>query len=200
MGTPEDILLRKSERMVVLKKTIITSLDDLNHDATKLLDLEIGCGHGHWLTSFAEQDQNRNFIGIDLITKRIEKARNKASKRLLPNVSFLKADALEFLHALPQTALLQDCFVMYPDPWPKNRHHKKRLINLDFLDLLFKKSTNSSKLYFMTDHTEYFVWSKSLILQSKYWNLTTEEWPHIETSYFQDLLPKNNFLVAIRQK
>jgi tRNA (guanine-N7-)-methyltransferase len=197
MITPNDLLLHRAQRLLLLKKTI-HSLPNINCDSSELLNLEIGCGHGHWLTSFAEIAKERKFIGIDLITKRIAKANQKVSKRLLKNISFLKAEATEFLTALPLNILLQDCFVMYPDPWPKNRHHKRRLINQSFLDLLAENCTNTSKLYFMTDHLDYFRWSKQTISNSKHWNITTGQWPHVETSYFQNLLPKNTFLVADR--
>ena len=50
----------------------------------------------------------------------------------------------------------------------------------------------------MTDHLDYFRWSKQTISNSKHWNITSGQWPHVETSYFQNLLPKNTFLVADR--
>ena len=58
------------------------------------INLEIGCGHGHWLTSFAQYQPNSLYVGIDLRTKRIEKAKSKARKRILNNILFLKAEAV----------------------------------------------------------------------------------------------------------
>ena len=100
--------------------------------------LEIGCGHGHWLTSLAEKEPFQYFIGIDLLLKE--------SKRLLPNLkkkfikySFLKADAIEFISAINDDMKLKNIYIMFPDPWPKARHHKRRLVKSEFLKLLIPK-------------------------------------------------------------
>ena len=76
-------------------KNILTPTLESNNNSC--INFEIGCGHGHWLTSYAQENPSLNFVGIDLITKRIEKAISKVTKRSLGNVSFCKADANEFL-------------------------------------------------------------------------------------------------------
>ena len=58
------------------------------------------------------------FIGIDLITKRIQKAVTKSQKRNLLNISFLKADAIEFISAINDDMKLRNIYIMFPDPWP----------------------------------------------------------------------------------
>jgi tRNA (guanine-N7-)-methyltransferase len=87
---------------------------------------------------------------------------------------------------------------MYPDPWPKKRHFKRRLVQLSFLELLAKKTQYDGKLFFMTDQTDYFNWSSTMISDSKYWELTDSDWPHEELSYFQNILPSNQFFCASR--
>ena len=104
--------------------------------ANQQFSLEIGCGHGHWLTSLAEKEPFQYFIGIDLITKRIQKAVTKSQKRNLLNISFLKADAIEFISAINDDMKLRNIYIMFPDPWPKARHHKRRLVKSEFLKLL----------------------------------------------------------------
>jgi tRNA (guanine-N7-)-methyltransferase len=168
----------------------------LNSNNNCCINLEIGCGHGHWLTSFAAKHPSKNFVGIDLITKRINKASSKVTKRSLNNVSFCKADANEFLEFCD--IVLSNTFIMYPDPWPKKRHFKRRLIQFPFLDLLAQKTQGGGKLYFMTDHTDYFDWSYAMISDSKHWNFTKGKWPHEECSYFQNILPANQFFCASR--
>ena len=173
----------------ILKPSVET-----NHNSC--INLEIGCGHGHWLTSFAQQTPRQNFVGIDLISKRIEKATSKVTKRKLSNVFFCKADANEFLEFCDIE--LSCTYIMYPDPWPKKRHYKRRLIQLPFLELLAQKTQYGGKLYFMTDHTNYFDWSRAMISDSIHWNFTEEKWPHQELSYFQNILPDNQFFCALR--
>ena len=160
-------------------------------------NLEIGCGHGHWLTSFAQERTDLTFVGIDLITKRIDKANIKKNKRDLTNLHFVKADAIEFISCIPADLKILNCYVMYPDPWPKARHHKRRLINQSFLELLKTKCSNTpSKLFFKTDHIDYYKWASHEIENSSFWKLTSPFWPHQADSFFQDLLPQNNILCA----
>lgn len=161
-----------------------------------IVNLEIGCGHGHWLTSFATKEINQNFVGIDLITKRIEKAVAKAEKRNLKNLCFCKADAQEFLELCH--IKIANTYIMYPDPWPKLRHHKRRLIQPAFLDLLASKTIVGGRLFFMTDHLNYYEWSVSNISESVMWVLSKDDWPHEASSYFQNILPKNQILSALR--
>ena len=164
----------------------------LKSSKSNLVNLEIGCGHGHWLTSLASSNKNELFVGIDLLSKRIRKADRKKEISCLDNVFFLKAEASEFLEALPENIHIKNTFVMYPDPWPKKRHHKNRLIQDSFLRLLHDKSLKESKLFFKTDHLAYFEWTKQIILDSAIWDLGPEAWPHNASSFFDDLFESSN--------
>ena len=160
------------------------------------INLEIGCGHGHWITDYAQQNQNSTYVGVDLITKRIEKAQAKATKRLLENLFFLKVEANEFIEYLPSDFVIEQIYIMFPDPWPKNRHFKRRLIQDDFLRLLAKVSTKDSLLFFRSDHTPYVEWTRGKIKQSENWEIVDQQLPFEHSSYFQDLLPVHQSIVA----
>lgn len=197
-------MLQYLEKLNVEKKSRLRRVGDwfvntlnpsLENNCNTSFNFEIGCGHGHWLTSYAKKKPSENFVGIDLISKRIDKANSKVGKRNLSNVCFCKAEANEFLEFCDYE--LSNTFIMYPDPWPKKRHFKRRLIQLPFLELLAKKTQYDGKLYFMTDHTDYFNWSRNMISDSKYWELTEEKWPHDELSYFQNILPSKHFFCAL---
>ena len=162
------------------------------------IDLEIGCGHGHWLNAYAQQNSSRYCIGIDLNTKRIEKSNNKRDFNNLNNLSFLKADANEFLEFKPQNIIFSRIFIFFPDPWPKNRHHKRRLIQNAFLDKLLAHTTPHAEIYFRTDHVEYFNWTKSCFEISDSWDISNMPWPVEHKSYFEDLLPRYESLVIAR--
>jgi tRNA (guanine-N7-)-methyltransferase len=162
----------------------------------KKVNLEIGCGHGHWLASFAEKKGDEVFIGIDLITKRIDRALRKVKNDNIQNLFFLKAEATEFLSALHPSLLLSQCYIMYPDPWPKARHHKRRLINESFLNQLAEKSTSDAQFFFRSDHIEYFQWTTQITKSSCCWEISDSAWPHEHQSFFQNLLPKHQSFSA----
>ena len=152
-------------------------------------DLEIGCGHGHWLTEYSMVCQKNLFVGIDLITKRVKKATAKMEKRGLRNLLFYKAEAMEFISYLPDSIKINNTYLMFPDPWPKNKHHKRRLVQPNFLELLANKTQSTGNLFFRTDFTPYFEWTIEQIEKSSRWSLANTTLPFEHTSYFQDLLP-----------
>jgi tRNA (guanine-N7-)-methyltransferase len=154
------------------------------------VDLEIGCGHGHWINTYSSQNRESVCLGIDIITKRISKALRKKQNLLNDNLFFLKADALEFLKYKPPTILFSNIFIFFPDPWPKKKHHKRRLIQDSFLEDLCMHTQNNCNIYFRTDHYDYFKWTLDLFEKSVYWKPVKLAWPFEHKSYFQDLLPE----------
>jgi len=161
-------------------------------------DLEIGCGHGHWLTDFAIAEKNTLLIGVDLITKRVEKANSKMEKGSLANLLFFKAEANEFLSFLPESISINNTYMMFPDPWPKYKHHKRRLIQPSFLSLLASKTLPTGKFFFRTDFNPYFEWTVEHLEESPDWTPVNENLPYEHSSYFQDLLPEFQTLSASR--
>jgi len=162
------------------------------------LTLEIGCGHGHWLVGYAEKHPLEFCIGIDLITKRIEKACAKLEKRTISRIFFLKAEANEFVESIPNGLFLKKIFFLFPDPWPKKRHHKRRLIQPSFLDQLESLCENETELFFRTDHEDYYQWVRSCLSEHPAWDLKMDfEWPFEHESFFQMILPQHESLHAV---
>jgi len=159
--------------------------------------LELGCGHGHWLTAYAEEKPRRLCVGADLITKRIERANRKKEKRNLPRLHFLKAEAMELIKGMATGETLNETILLFPDPWPKKRHHKRRLVTGEFLDMLAERTVIGGKLYFRTDHEEYFAWTMEKVSKHASWRLLPEEkWPFEHETYFQNILPKHQSITA----
>lgn len=170
----------------------------LNHFVEKVISLEIGCGHGHFLIDYAQAYSEKTFVGIDLSTDRINRGKKKQERAMLSNVMFIKAEATEFLEALPENIFLDQVFILFPDPWPKTRHHKNRVMQQNFLNLLASKSLKDAKLFFRTDHEPYFVWTKKEILENPFWELDSSEWPFEAETVFQKKMNAYQSLVARR--
>jgi tRNA (guanine-N7-)-methyltransferase len=162
------------------------------------IDLEIGCGHGHWINEYAQRNKTKICIGIDLISKRIEKATVKKENAKNTNLCFLKAEAIEFINYKPKELVFTNVFVFFPDPWPKKKHHKRRLIQDSFLNLLHINTHEHSKIFFRTDHLEYFDWVRLKIKENAYWKLSDAVFPFSHDSYFQQLLPNFSSIVAAK--
>ena len=160
--------------------------------------LEIGCGHGHFLTAYAAAHPGCFCLGVDLISKRIERALRKRDRANLANLDFVKANAFELLEAFPDSTRLQAIFLLFPDPWPKVRHHKNRLIQPRLLDRLAILSIpGCTHLHFRTDHDGYFSWTQTMLTNHPAWFLSDgERWPFEHETFFSQRLPVYHSLVA----
>ncbi len=163
------------------------------------ITFELGCGHGHWLAAYAAAHPQEFCVGIDLITHRVERSVRKQTLGKLDNVIFLKAEATEFLEALPAAVVLRKIFILYPDPWPKKKHHKHRFIQTSSLDLLAQRAAAGTRLHFRTDDLDYFEWTRTLLAEHAAWKLKEETtWPFEQTTFFEERMTAKRDLEAER--
>jgi len=118
------------------------------------LHVDLGCGDGSFLCEMARQFPKRNFIGIELVTKRVEKVRRKAEK--IENVRVLRADTLFALRYLVPESSVETFYLLFPDPWPKRRHQLRRIFTPEFLDAIAAALEKDGVLRVATDQLDYF--------------------------------------------
>jgi tRNA (guanine-N7-)-methyltransferase len=148
--------------------------------------LEIGSGHGHFLTAYAQAHPERFCIGIDLIGDRLDRSRRKSDRAGLKNIAWLHADVRLFLEALPAETRLAETFLLFSDPWPKRRHWKNRVLQPEFLTALAARSGEGARLCFRTDHAPYFEQAADFVREHADWRLAPEEpWPFELATVFQ---------------
>jgi tRNA (guanine-N7-)-methyltransferase len=134
---------------------------------------EIGCGHGHFLTAYAQAHPSEICIGVDIVSERIERALRKRDRAQLANLHFIHAEARLFLETLPSTATFSRLFILFPDPWPKLRHHKHRIMQSDFLSDAGPRAGEGARLYFRTDYEPYLESARDTLGQHADWQLVT---------------------------
>lgn len=159
---------------------------------------EIGCGHGHFLTAYAAAHPEHTCIGVDMESARIERAVLKRDRARLTNLHFVRAEARLFLAALPAGLTFDWIFVLFPDPWPKLRHHKHRLIQPEFLAALAAHASAHCRLCFRTDHTAYFSAARRVFAEADGWQITDEPWPFEFETVFQSRAPAYQSLIVRR--
>lgn len=145
--------------------------------------LEIGCGHGHFLVRYAQTHAERFCLGIDLIAQRLAAAERKAQRAELTNCHFLKARAEELLECLPIGFLWNEILIFYPDPWPKKRHHKHRLLQEAFLSQLSRYVVSNARLHFETDDGDYFEAVSECVAQHPQWERVDEHVYTVDTLF-----------------
>lgn len=119
------------------------------------LILEIGFGDGEALLALARATPNKNFLGVEVFTLGIAKVLAALHTEQLSNVKLVATDAVEFLQHHIQDNSLSAVNLFFPDPWPKARHHKRRLVQDEFVALLAKKLALGGKFYLATDWVDY---------------------------------------------
>ena len=125
--------------------------------------VEIGFGGGEHLAWQAEQHPETGFVGVELFVNGIASLLRHIDERRLSNVRVLAEEAGAVLAALPDAAVGR-LFALFPDPWPKARHHKRRLIRPAILDEIARVLAPGAEFRFATDHGGYCRWTLARLL------------------------------------
>ncbi len=121
------------------------------------VEIEIGIGKGRFLLAAAALRPEVDHLGVEWANQYLRIAEHRAERRGLENVRFVRADARELLlHAVPE-ASVDAYYVFYPDPWPKKRHHKRRLLCPAVADALARTLRPGGRLHVATDHDDYWT-------------------------------------------
>jgi tRNA (guanine-N7-)-methyltransferase len=124
---------------------------------TAPLEVELGSGDGSFLVAYAKQNPERNFLGVERLLGRIRKTARKSVRASLTNLRGIRIESsylLEFL--LPRNSV-SALHIYFPDPWPKRKHQRHRLINERFPVLASQALVPGGKIYLRTDHSEYYA-------------------------------------------
>jgi len=117
--------------------------------------LEIGCGIGDFIARTAADRPEINFIAIDYYNKGCDKTCRRLEKQGLSNVRVLRVEAREFIAGHIPHGSLAAVYINCPDPWPKKRHRKRRLVSSGFLDFLRPYLASGADFHFATDFEDY---------------------------------------------
>ncbi len=143
------------------------------HKITKNI-LEIGFGFGDFTYAKAKANPQSLIFGCEPHINGVVNLLNKLEQEPLSNIRISRQDVRILLEKFPQN-FFDEVYILFPDPWPKSKHFKRRLINVEFLDeVLCDKMKSNGKLTIATDHDSYKTWILSHILRSKKFTWTAE--------------------------
>ena len=143
------------------------------------LGLEIGFGMGHALVEWALQRPGWNLLGIEVYQPGIGAAMLALARHELANVRLLEAPAEQVLEANLGPDSLTEVRIFFPDPWPKKRHHKRRLLQPELVALLTRRLAPDGLLWVATDWADYAAWIVDVLDCEP--ALTRERAPRVET-------------------
>jgi tRNA (guanine-N7-)-methyltransferase len=128
------------------------------------LVLEIGFGGGEHLAAQATAHPDQRFIGVEPFLNGVASCLRHIEEANAPNIRLHQGDARDIVARLPD-ASLDLCYILFPDPWPKTRHHKRRLIQPAFLSQLARALKPGGELRFATDWANYASWTLEHVLR-----------------------------------
>jgi tRNA (guanine-N7-)-methyltransferase len=122
--------------------------------------VDLGCGDGAFLFALAQRHPEKNFLGVERLSGRVEKASRKAG----PSRTGTKIDNMRVLNVetsyavrylLPERSV-ETFYLLFPDPWPKRRHHRRRIVTPEFLNSIHSALEEGGLLRIATDQADYF--------------------------------------------
>ena len=122
---------------------------------TSPVDVEIGSGKGKFLLELAAASPDRDILAVERSAKYHRLCCERAAKRGINNVRLLRTTAEDLLFRLLEPGSVARIFVLFPDPWPKKRHHKRRLIKPETVDAFHAALRPGGRLLIKTDHEGY---------------------------------------------
>lgn len=130
---------------------------------TQPLHLEIGAGDGSFLVAYAQAHPELNFLGLERLLGRLRKIEKKSRRAKIENVRLLRLEAGYFVKFLLPPASLEAVHIYFPDPWPKRRHRKNRLIQSEFIQDLHRVLRPGGHLHLRTDDADYFTQMQAVL-------------------------------------
>ncbi|SES63092.1 tRNA (guanosine(46)-N7)-methyltransferase TrmB [Thorsellia anophelis] len=145
-----------------------------NNDAN--VTLEIGFGMGNSLVAMASENRDQNFLGIEVHLPGVGACLHLANETNLSNLKVMCHDAIEVLENMIPNHSLHMIQLFFPDPWHKARHHKRRIVQTEFLNLIHQKLLKNGVFHMATDWEPYAQWSLEFLTQHpQFTNLSTTQ-------------------------
>ena len=152
------------------------------------LEIDLGCGDGSFLVELAGQHPERDFIGVERLLGRCKKVAKKIRRAGTGNARILRLDSKYMVDWLLPEASVSRIHLLCPDPWPKFKHRRRRLVQIPFLKAVKAALEPGGEFLFMTDHEEYFEEACGKIHESGLFAIK----PWEEDSFFY---PKTDFQI-----
>jgi len=145
------------ENLLVQLETILQPLNSAGlFPKPQSLEVELGCGDASFLAEYARRQPQTNFIGVERLLGRIKKLDRKGRRAGLTNLRGVRIESAYFLQYLLPPHAAAALHIYFPDPWPKKKHRKHRLINEGFPTLARAALMPGGVVYLRTDDPDYF--------------------------------------------
>ena len=163
------------QKYAVIFENKLTNFSDLFKNKNSELILEIGFGMGTSTAEIAKSNLNKNYIAIEVHSPGVGNLLKLIQEKDIPNLKIIQHDAVEVLNSMIKNESFDGIHIFFPDPWPKKKHHKRRLIQSNLLKLIAQKIKKSGYLHIATDWEDYALWMIDLLDKEELLQKTTND-------------------------
>ena len=156
-GRKKSYLLSSNE----FKKNLINKNVNIYSKNYNILDIGSGSGENAVYLSFLHP--HARIITCELFEDGNINLSNEIKKNDTDNIKIFQGNVLEFLDCIKESKIFNEIWILFPDPWPKARHHKRRLLNINFLELIYSYLKDEGRIFIATDSQTYIQLILSII-------------------------------------
>ncbi len=157
------------------------------------IHVEIGSGRGEFIAEMARMLPNVNFLGFELKWKRFPPILKRLDETIHTNVRLAAEYVDKTIGEKIEPGSVDKVYIIHPDPWPKRRHHKHRIIQQAFLDALYTLLKPGGEVYISTDHRDYAQWIKNEFAKREDFTVVEDfDKPPVVT-HFEDMKRREGF-------
>ena len=152
------------------------------------IEIDLGCGDGAFLTAMARGNPEHNFLGIERLLGRVSKVCRKVVRENLKNTRVLRIEVAYAVSNLLPADSITAFHLLFPDPWPKRRHHRRRAFTTEFLSCIHRALIGGGLFHVATDHADYFHQIERVIAATDTFVVPAEQHDFPLTTFEQKLL------------
>jgi tRNA (guanine-N7-)-methyltransferase len=164
------------------------------------IEVDLGCGDGSFLVKMAEANPARDFLGIERLVGRVRSARRKIMQRELTNARVLRVESSYAVQRMLPADSVALFHLMFPDPWPKRRHWRRRVVTEDFFASIHRALAPHGLLRIATDQTDYFREIERLAGQSTQFVISSDPEPQRAPSTFEKRFSESEIYRLVLRK
>lgn len=149
------------------------------------IEIDLGCGDGAFLMAMAHANPEHNFLGIERLLGRVRKICRRVAREDLKNSRVLRIEVAYVLSNLLPDDSITAFHLLFPDPWPKRRHHRRRAFTTEFLSCIHRALIGGGLFHVATDHADYFHQIERVIAATDIFVISREQNHFPPTSFEQ---------------
>jgi tRNA (guanine-N7-)-methyltransferase len=164
------------------------------------IEVDLGCGDGTFLAGIAAANPGRDFLGIERLLGRVRSANRKITQRELPNARVLRVETSYAVQQMLPPDSVTVFHLMFPDPWPKRRHWRRRIVTGDFFPSVHRALARDGLFRIVTDQLDYFQEIERLADQSPQFMISSDPEPRRAPSTFEKRFSQSEIYRLVLRK